>query len=109
LTGPLICSGPKRCVATQVVSWLHINEPLRLCSAFQIPNIDSPHHTRIFLASEDAILSARANYNYLIENGMKDDKEGGGLYFAEGLAHGEVMMRQGEGMEKITKWLKGLD
>ena len=40
---------------------------------------------------------------------MKDDKEGGGLYFAEGLAHGEVMMRQGEGMEKITKWLKGLD
>ncbi|PWN41832.1 hypothetical protein IE81DRAFT_291303 [Ceraceosorus guamensis] len=71
----------------------------------EIQNLLSPHHTRIYLSEQDAILDAKANRRYLRSFGMKDASEGGGLTMARGAAHGEVLMAGGTHMRDILAWL----
>lgn len=80
----------------------------------EIPHLTDRHRTTIFLAGEDAILSCEATRRYLLEHGMKEvELDGharrgvkrGGLVVDWKAAHGELLMKDGPGMEVIMGWL----
>ncbi|KDN40346.1 hypothetical protein K437DRAFT_258686 [Tilletiaria anomala UBC 951] len=94
-------------VGTANVLCRHFDWPSNILWPEEILHIDDPTQTRILLASDDAILNSEANHRYLVEHGMRDEKDGGGLFVGQGMVHGELLMHPGVGMQKVKAWIKG--
>ncbi|CAO1613899.1 unnamed protein product [Jaminaea pallidilutea] len=83
----------------------------------EIPNIMDRHRTTFFLAGKDAILSCEETRIYLLEHGLKEvemdeaarEKRRGGLIVDWEAAHGELLMRDGDGIKAVMNWLSELD
>lgn len=77
----------------------------------EIPNLDDPHYARFFLAGQDSILDCQETRQYLMEYGVKesDREHQGGLTVDWKAAHGELLMKDGEGISEIMRWLEEPD
>lgn len=77
----------------------------------EIPKVDSPHHSRFFLAGQDSILDCKETREYLMEYGVREGtaEKPGGLTVDWKAAHGELLMKDGPGIAAIMQWLEESD
>ncbi|CAO1629125.1 unnamed protein product [Sympodiomycopsis kandeliae] len=74
----------------------------------EIPNLEDPFHTQFYLAGQDSIIDCKETRDYLMEYGVKEGVHGG-LIVDWKAAHGELLMKDGQAIVEITRWLEQLD